>query len=245
MIIRQRCTALLTILWMMAAVTGCFDQHPMDSGDILIRIGDRVATMDDFNRVLEVAESAYSRSTMKDPLVFREMRVGVLNQLIEEMILLEAAETHDIKIADAEVETAVGKLKADYPEGVFERMFLENAVSYESWKERLRLRLLAEKIAEKVLRSRIVISSEDISAYYRKHYSKNNHKPGDISIDAEITEGIVEHIRREKVEKAYTAWLENLKSQLPIEVNQEQWTKIIEENAGSGIEKQAKYQMAQ
>jgi len=102
--------------------------------------------------------------------------------------------------------------------------------------------LLAEKVAEKVLKSRIIISSEDISAYYRKHYSKNNPKPGDISIDAGITEGIVEHIRRKRVEKAYTAWLENLKSQLPIEVNQEQWTNIIGENGGSGLEKQAKYQ---
>ena len=101
--IRQRCTVLFSVLWSMAALSGCFDQPPVDSADVLIRIGDRVATTDDFSRVLEVAESAYPRSTMKDPLVFRKIRLGVLNQLIEEMIIRDAALADGIQICSAKV----------------------------------------------------------------------------------------------------------------------------------------------
>ena len=83
--------------------------------------------------------------------------------------------------------------------------------------------------------------SDDIGlAYYTKYYSHRIPKLENGGNDAGIPEGIVEQIRREKVEKAYTAWLEKLKSTLPIEVNQELWTTIMGANAGSGAEKQAK-----
>jgi len=229
---KQRAGFVLGIWWVLLSVTGCMDQEPVRSEEVLVRIGDRVATVADFNRDLEIAESAYSHSTLQDPVVFKEIRLGVLNQTIEEMILLEIARSHDIRISEAEVEAAVSAIKADYPPGMFEQVLLESAVSFESWKRKLKIRLLAEKVAETVLGDRIVITAEDIAGYYKKHYRPKRLKSGDLGADADVNERIIKHLRREKTEKAYASWMKTLKKEMPIEVNRKLWAKIIGSNRG-------------
>ena len=96
--------------------------------------------------------------------------------MIEEMILQKRAEELNIEISDAEVEKAIADIKRDYPEGVFEQTFLEHAVSYNSWKKGLKIRLLMKKVVAKELEEQITITPEDISKYYREHYKRNNLK---------------------------------------------------------------------
>jgi hypothetical protein len=140
------------------------------------------------------------------------------------MIVLERAEELGLKISNTELEKAVSKIKEDYPEGVFEEMFLENAVSYESWKERLKIRLLIQKTIDDEVESKIEITPDDVSNYYKEKREKEK-----ASADIEGTEKeevIVNELKREKAEEEYQKWIKELQTKYTIEINNEAWEKI-------------------
>ena len=143
-----------------------------------------------------------------------------------EMIILERAEELGLDITDKEVEEAAAEIKKDYPEDTFEKTLLEFAVSYESWKTRLRNRLLMEKVVNSELKDQIVINPEDIANYYKKNFNTKEPESDQTANVDDINEMIIKHLRREKTEEAYKKWIKKLKQQYSIEINSSQWEKI-------------------
>lgn len=224
-------TSLLVALLVAYILAGCTDSTPDSSfrrsDEYLIKVGDRVVTILDFTKALEISKIAYPPKVIRNPVSFKEVQLRLLNQMIEEMILQKRAEELNIKISDAEVEKAVADIKNDYPPGVFEQTFLEQAVSYNSWKKELKIRLLIKKVVAKELEEQITITSEDISKYFTKHYPESGLK-SDLKerFNQNITDAIIKQIRREKAENVYKSWIKKLKKKYPIEINQALWEKI-------------------
>ena len=177
-VIRRNIDTLIGLVVLLSAVTGCADPSTQGNDNVLIRVRDGVATVNDYYRVLQIAESAYSRSTLKDPLVSRQIRLNVLNQMIEEMVLTGFAKSRGIRLSDAEFQSAVTDVREDYPGGMFEQMLLESAISYEAWTARLKVRLLAEKVAEKLWGDQITITERDIAGYYERYDLKDRSHGG-------------------------------------------------------------------
>lgn len=217
-----------------SALAGCGDSA-VDSSfgradDYLIKVGNKVVTVIDFNKALEITKTAYPYNVIKDPVSFKGAQLRRLNQMIDELILQKRAEELNIRIADSKVEKAIADIKRDYPEGVFEQTFLECAVSYNSWKKGLKIRLLMEMVIAKDLGEQTAITSEDISKYYAEHYQGNSLRSGlkERCDDGNenINDLIIKNIRREKTENAYKTWIVNLKRKYAVEINQAQWEKI-------------------
>ena len=220
---------------LLSLLSAC-EQKDTDLGkEVLIRVADRVITVLDFNNAFEIAKIAYDNDIKEQPEDLRKAQIRLLNQLTVEMILLKRAEELEISISEAELEKAVSAIKSDYPEGEFEKTLLEFAVSYDSWKDRLKNRLILEKVIEEELKNRITITPEDISEYYQKNYQGREEKSGSAQKSEDINEAIVKQLRRQKAEETYNSWIEDLKGQYAIEINRDQWEKItgsksIEEN---------------
>jgi hypothetical protein len=217
-------------------VTSACEQKDPDLGkEVLIRVADRVMSVLDFNNAFEITKIAYDNHIKEEPEDLNKAQIRLLNQLTVEMILLERAEELGISISEAELEKAVSAIKSDYPEGEFEKTLLEFAVSYDSWKDRLKNRLILEKVIEEELKNRITITPEDIADYYQKNYQGREAESGSGQKSEDINEAIVKQLRRQKAEETYNAWIEDLKGQYEIEINRDQWEKItgsksIEEN---------------
>jgi hypothetical protein len=216
-------------------LSGC-GQKDSDLGkEVLIRVGDRNMTVLEFNNAFEIAKIAYDNDITQHPEDLRNAQIRLLNELTVEMILLEQAQKLGISVSDAEIEKAVSEIKSDYPEGEFEKALLEYAVSYDSWKNRLKDRLIMDKVIQEELKSRITITAEDISEYYQKHYQGKEMESESAQTSKDINEAIVKQLRRQKAEQTYHSWIEALKAQYVIEINSELWEKItgsksIEEN---------------
>jgi parvulin-like peptidyl-prolyl isomerase len=90
-------------------------------------------------------------------------------QLLEEMIVLRRAEELDLHVSSEELEEAVGRIEGDYGEEGFKAMFMKQAVSLETWKERLKRQLLIEKVTRKELLRKISVTPEEIKDYYEQH----------------------------------------------------------------------------
>jgi hypothetical protein len=204
----------------------CGQKEPDLGKEVLIRVGDRVMTVLDFNNAFEIAKIAYDNNISQHPEELRSAQVRLLHELTVEMILLERAKVLAISVSDAELEKAVSEIKSDYPEGEFEKTLLEFAVSYDSWKTRLKNRLIMEKVIDEELKSRISITAEDIAAYYRENFQGRETESDAAQPSENITEAIVKQLRRQKAEATYNSWIEELKSKYQIEINSEQWEKI-------------------
>ena len=210
----------------MAILTGagCTGSGPNNTHDFLIRVGHRVLTPMEFKTAFEIAKSAYPHNEMQNPSAFKAAQSRLLNQLMEELILLERASELDISVTESEIDAAVSAIKKDYPDDVFEQTLLEYAVSFETWKQRLRLRLLMEKVVEQELKDYISITAKDILSYYDAYYRSKPQKAQD---PKNMNEVMVEQLRRKKAEDAYREWIKKLQGRYSIEINTEQWERII------------------
>lgn len=217
-------------------LTGCgdygSDSHSVPGDNYLIRVGDRFATIVDFNRAFEIVKTAYSHNALQEPGSCREAKLRLLSQLIEEMIILERAKELNIRISDSELDEAVAQIKVDYDDNAFEQTLLEYAVSYHLWEKELGRRLLIEKVIERELKEHAVITPEDISNYYEKHYNgysiESTLSDSPDKADCDLNRIIVKPLRRKKVEEAYKPWIENLRKKYLIEINKKEWEEIAQ-----------------
>ena len=219
-------------LWLIGPVSflflflGCGEKGPGLGNEVLIRVGDRVVTILDFNEAFEISKIALAHGAGEQSEDLRKAQLRLLNELILEMILLERAHEIGISVTDVELEKAVAAIKSDYPSGEFEKTLLKFAVSYETWESRLKTRLIMEKVIEKELENRITITPEDIAEYYKKNFQGKKGESESTPASGDINEIIVKQLRREKAEESYKTWIEELKTKYEIEINSEQWEKI-------------------
>lgn len=215
-------------LWLFCAIAsicaGCANSSTSDNRDFLIRVRDSVVTVGDYKKAFEIAKSAYSHNDMQDPAAFKAVQQRLLDQLTVELVLIERAKELGIRVTDTDVEAAVQEIKSDYPDGEFEKMLLENAVSYPIWKQRLRRRMLMEKVIEAELKLRITIEPDEILAYYDEHIRS---QANSASIYGDPNAVIVMQLRREQAEEAYLTWIHKLEKEYSIEINQAEWKKIV------------------
>ncbi|HDL08301.1 MAG TPA: hypothetical protein ENG35_06135, partial [Desulfobacteraceae bacterium] len=79
----------------------------------LVRVGESTATLFDFNKALEIAETAYPYNLLQNPDIFRKIQMRTLQQIIEEKLLQETARDLNIVLSDSEVEKVVSEMKSD------------------------------------------------------------------------------------------------------------------------------------
>ncbi len=223
----KKIITLAVLLLTVCVLTSCPKPEPKDQDEYLIRVGQRVVTVLDFHKAFEIAEAAFPHNVLQDSSVLKEAKKRLLNQMTEEMVLLERAKELGVSILESELDKNIAQIKSDYPEGVFEELLLEYAVSYESWKKGLKTRMLIEKLIEKELSARIVITADDISRYYEEYYKASNVKPDLANRSKDLNEKIVKHLRRKKIEEIYKSWIEEIHKRFHIEINEKQWDKIL------------------
>lgn len=219
-------SSILTALLVLCVLSACADPEIKHGDEYLIRVGERITTIDDFNRAFEIVKTAYPHNVLKGSACLREARLSLLNQLVEQMIILERAGEQNICISDSEFEEVIAGIRKDYPEGEFDKTLLEYAISYQSWKEALKNRLLIEKVIAEELEKKVVITPESISEYYERNYDSFFLNPGSKENPANINEFVVKHLRREKAEEAYKDWIKKLKKNYKIEINRARWEEI-------------------
>ena len=221
--------------------------EPVDT--YLVRVGGRTLTGAEFNEGFEISKTAYSHSDTMDAQVAADIKLRLLNQLIEEMILLEKAGELGISVSAEELDGEVAKIKTDYPDGVFEEMLLEAAVSFEAWKKRLQAQLVARKFIREELEANISITAEEVARYYAQHFSGDTREPVGESVPAPDPDGRLENIpvgeqppeitdamilrmlKNQKVQAAYAEWMKVNRRSVTIDINSRQWEKITDQNS--------------
>jgi len=230
---------LICVLGAAWVLTGCADRGQKKQDEYLIKVGDRTMTVADFNKAFEIAKAAYSYDMLQKPEVIRGALLRLVKQMTEEMILLERAKEIGVKVTASEVEKAMADIKKDYPDHEFQNSLVENAIPYPSWKAALKRRLLMDKVVAKDLGEQIHITPVDISEFEKAHPSESlaasdfKEAAASKTSDPKPTEkdrhdAIGKLLHREKMEKAYTPWIEALKKKYTVEINEVQLQKMTD-----------------
>jgi FKBP-type peptidyl-prolyl cis-trans isomerase (trigger factor) len=229
---RHRCRwvhgAALIILVAAGLFAACTKHPPDSSGVVLIRVRNSQVTVGQFKRYLEYSDE-YLPEEGATPEGKQDLLLQRLNQLTEELILKERAAELGISVSEEEVEKAVDDIKADYPDATFEQALLENAVSYKVWRERLKTRLLMEKVIAEELESKVEITPGDISAYYQAHRSESEGEVAEgqqSNGQGDMDEVIVRQLRKAKAQEAYKDWIQSLQQAYKVEINWEAFKKL-------------------
>lgn len=212
--------AVIMSLW------ACF--HKSQDDDYLIRVGSDIVTVAEFkSRVEASSEEAFPGEHAISPSSMNDLRVRVLNQITDELIIMQRGKQLGVIVTDEELEASIAAVKADYPDDTFEKTLLENAVSFESWKKKMATRLLVDKVIAKELVDKVDITSDDVADYFRKHFPGGVPEGEDVD---QVNKRIVQHLRKQKAEKIYQNWIESLRKNFPVEVHQQRWNRLVEAN---------------
>jgi FKBP-type peptidyl-prolyl cis-trans isomerase (trigger factor) len=191
-------------------------------------VGEGSISVSEFRQSEEAAaEEAFPGEHNIEISVREEMRMRVLNQLTEELLIAEKARTLGIQVSEEEINLSIEAIKADYPDNTFEETLLENAVSFDIWKQKLIRRLLIDKVIQQELVDNVKITSSDVSEYVKKHFPQGPPEKEDMN---GFNQRVVHHLRQQKAEQAYKEWLDKLRVEFPVEVNREQWRLLKEES---------------
>jgi FKBP-type peptidyl-prolyl cis-trans isomerase (trigger factor) len=211
---------------LMSLLSGCKNKNH-DDQIVLISAGETTITVADFNKALEISKTAYAHNVLRNPDSYRQIKSRLLKQMAEEVVLLKIAGEKQITVTDEEVEDAVKSVQSDYPEGEFKEALLESAISYSIWKDRIRRRLLLEKVVKEQWGKDIEITPEEMTEYYEQNYAGKELNEDEINDPEIIYSRLIKRLKREKTEASYQKWIEEKKDYYSIEVNKKVWEKII------------------
>ncbi|MGH9794443.1 MAG: peptidylprolyl isomerase, partial [Candidatus Acidiferrales bacterium] len=101
-------------------------------------------------------------------------KLGILDELILNEILMERARTLGVEASDGEVEDKFTELKSPYTEDEFLRQLSQRGMSVDDAKRELRRQLSVQKLINREVVSKISITDQDISAYYEANREEFN-----------------------------------------------------------------------
>jgi len=171
--LRSSVSAFLVLLFMLALCSRNSTAELVDR--VVAVVNDDVITLSELEKEGEPIYRDLSAKTPSASLAdtLQDARERVLNQLIEKRLVSQKAKAANLSVSDAEVDAA------------FEQMLTQNKVSKEAfvarlksegitesaYKENLRGQILQGKLLNTDVRSKVVVTEEEILDYYDTHYT--------------------------------------------------------------------------
>jgi len=153
---------------MLLIVFAC-DKKVEEKKEILVSVGDDKVSVEEFQKSYASASRESARFPVNRDTALK-LKAAFLNQLIEEMLILKEAEKLGLSVGNQEVDAAISDVKKDYAdEKTFEQMLVNEYINFDRWRDKIKKRLLMEKVISHSVSSQINITDEDIQSYYDKN----------------------------------------------------------------------------
>ena len=137
-------------------------------------VNDDVVSLYELNQSVQPFVEQIRSSQYPDDVQRRlmfEVRQKVLQQLIDQKLTDQELARLEITVSESEVDSTIERMKEERfltDEGL-RAALQEQGLTYEQYRERIKKQLLRLKLVNLEIRSKIVITEEDIKAYYENH----------------------------------------------------------------------------
>ncbi|MCG8529347.1 MAG: peptidylprolyl isomerase [Desulfovibrionales bacterium] len=161
---------IILFFFLVFAVVGC-TQLPEEKGVVARVNGDPIYLKDmearyDLNNIGWVSAGAPTVETMSAEYG------SVLSELIVYKLVGIALASEGLAVTDAEVQEEEQAIRADYPEGLFERTLTEEYIDIAVWRQFLQRHLELRLFLNDVLRPKISLNYQEVEAYYKENLSE-------------------------------------------------------------------------
>lgn len=152
-----------------------------ESAEVLDRIvavvNDDIITLFELNRSFKpYAEKirGLGYSTDKERKMLFKVREDMLNQLIDQKIKDQEIKRVGIEIGEQEIDQTIERIKEAnfYTDEDLRGALSKDGLTMEEYRERIKEQILRTKLINLKVRSKIVITKEDITSYYENHQDK-------------------------------------------------------------------------
>lgn len=104
----------------------------------------------------------------------KELKRGLLNQLIEEELILQEGRSMGLEVKDEEVSREIEGIKKEYKEEGLQAVILQRYRGMEGWEEELKRKLLIRKVIDEVIAPGVEVREEEAFNYYKDHPGEYN-----------------------------------------------------------------------
>jgi peptidyl-prolyl cis-trans isomerase SurA len=123
-------------------------------------------------------EKAFRRSgASSEPLSDEEAlaaKLGVLDDLIVEEILLAKAGALKLQVSDSELDMAYAEARKNIPEEAFQQELTRRNLTTADMRDGLRRELLAQKVIDQDVGSKIVVSDQEVTGFFNANRAQFN-----------------------------------------------------------------------
>jgi peptidyl-prolyl cis-trans isomerase SurA len=157
-------------VFLLAASVGC---GPKRGG------ADVMATVDGHKIYRADVEKYYQNQTAGAPQQptgeqAASLRLNILRELIDNEILMRRAEKLGLLATDDEVQRKLSEIKSPYTTEQFDERLKEKKITLDDFKRDIQRSLTVDKVLNKEVTSKVNVSDQDISDYYKTHKSEFN-----------------------------------------------------------------------
>lgn len=207
-----RCLLLALALCATLAAAGCNDSEAPAKAEYgtVATVNGRGISLQHLQAKHDFNHLSWSTSAMPSADDLQRQYGTALTELIIAELMEQELEKRDLAVSDKELKAAEDEVRADYPEGEFERSLVEDYIDIDIWRAFLRHRLSMLKFINSVLRSEITISPEDMEAYYQRHI-------GEFTLPERQHFIVVDCQAKDTAEKLRKAYVQSKSQPLPTE----------------------------
>jgi peptidyl-prolyl cis-trans isomerase SurA len=101
-------------------------------------------------------------------------KLNLLNDLIVQDMLLAKAGQLKLDVAPSDVDTAFANAKKNIPDGAFQQELTRRGLTPADMREGLRRELLAQKVIEQEVGSKVAVSDQDVTAFFNLNAAQFN-----------------------------------------------------------------------
>jgi peptidyl-prolyl cis-trans isomerase SurA len=107
----------------------------------------------------------------KEKQMLAKIRDDVLNQLIDEKLTEQEIKQLNLSVNETEIDNTIERFKTanDMNDREFQKALEEEGISFEAYRKQIRDQILRAKLVNRQVKSKIVITQEEIRTYYERH----------------------------------------------------------------------------
>ena len=147
---------------------GCQKEDMNLPQDTLAQVNEELITLEEFNNELRDIKLEHGKLP-EDRESLDQLKTTFLDQIINRKLILGEARRMNIHVSEEEINKTILALKRDYAGESFKATLENRGMNFEQWKQRLREKLLAEKVIITVAQFDGPIDDKSVKQYYEEH----------------------------------------------------------------------------
>jgi peptidyl-prolyl cis-trans isomerase SurA len=179
---KQRGRLLLVLCYIiifncMVPTVWAWAEDPVVVDRIVAVVNDDIITLFDLKQSFEPYAKnikAMGYSSEKEREVLFKVRSDLLDQLIDRKLVDFQIKKNNIMVIDKEIDNAIERIKAAryYTDEDLRAGLAQQGLTMEEYRKELKEQLLRSRLVNLEVKSKIVVTKEDIQSYYEKHREK-------------------------------------------------------------------------